>query len=164
MSINKFGDFSLINIGLLVTNDSELGEGPLGLIENAALSVVNGKIAWVGNSSSVDTSLPTVEANGQCLIPGFVDSHSHLIFAGDRSTEFAARMAGVPYSAGGIKVTTAATRSATADQLKDNAARLITEMQESGTTTIEIKSGYGLDVATEERSVKVAAELTSEVT
>ena len=164
MSINKSVDFSLVNIGLLVTNDAELGEGPLGLIENAALSVVNGKIAWVGNSSSVDKSLPTVEAYGKCVIPGFVDSHSHLIFAGDRSTEFAARMAGVPYSAGGIKVTTAATRSATADQLKDNAVRLISEMQESGTTTIEIKSGYGLDVATEERSVKVAAELTSEVT
>ena len=160
MSTNKTGDFSLVNIGLLVTNDSQLGNGPLGLVENAAVSVVDGKIAWIGNSNSADKSLPTVNANSQCVIPGFVDSHSHIIFAGDRSAEFAARMAGVPYSAGGIKVTTAATRSASSAQLKDNARRLIAEMQESGTTTIEIKSGYGLDVETEERSVKVAAELT----
>lgn len=164
MPTNKTEDFSLVNVGLLVTNDSQLGNGPLGIVENAAVSVVDGKIAWIGNSNLADKSLPTVNANSQCVIPGFVDSHSHIIFAGDRSAEFAARMAGVPYSAGGIKVTTAATRSASSAQLKDNALRLIAEMHESGTTTIEIKSGYGLDVETEERSVEVAAELTSEVT
>ena len=158
------GDFSLINIGQLVTNNSEVGEGQLGIINNAAISVVDGKVTWVGQSSSVDKSLQTFDAKGNCVIPGFVDSHSHIIFAGDRSTEFAARMAGIPYSAGGIKVTTAATRAASEAELKLNAQRLITEMQESGTTTIEIKSGYGLDVETEARSVKVASELTDEVT
>ena len=164
MPAKNSGDFSLTNIGLLVTNNPALGQGPLGQVENAAISVVDGKIAWVGQASKIDKSLPTLDANGQCVIPGFVDSHSHIIFAGDRSAEFAARMAGVPYSAGGIKVTTAATRSATEAQLKANAQRIISEMHESGTTTIEIKSGYGLDVATEERSVKVAAQLTDEVT
>lgn len=163
-SISPSSDFSLINIGQLVTNNSALGESELGILENAAITIVDGKIAWVGESSVADEGLPTVDAHGQSVIPGFVDSHSHIIFAGDRSEEFAARMAGVPYSAGGIKVTTAATRLATHEQLKQNAQRLITEMYEAGTTTIEIKSGYGLDVATEERSVKVAAELTSEVT
>ena len=164
MPAKNSGDFSLTNIGLLVTNNPALGQGPLGQVENAAISVVDGKVAWVGQASQVDKSLPTIDANGQCVIPGFVDSHSHIIFAGDRSAEFAARMAGVPYSAGGIKLTTAATRSASEAQLKANAQQLITEMHESGTTTIEIKSGYGLDIETEERSVKVAAQLTDEVT
>ena len=86
------------------------------------------------------------------------------MFAGDRSEEFAARMAGVPYSAGGIKVTTEATRKASDAELRTVAQSMIKEMQESGTTTIEIKSGYGLDVATEERSLRIAAELTDEVT
>lgn len=158
------GDFSLVNIGQLVTNDSSLGESELGLIENAAITVVAGKVAWVGDTTVVDKSLPQVDAKGNSVIPGFVDSHSHIIFGGDRSEEFAARMAGVPYSAGGIKVTMAATRAATNDQLKANAQALVNEMYESGTTTVEIKSGYGLDVETEKRSVEVAAELTDEVT
>ena len=164
MSKTPTGDFSLINIGQLVTNNSQLGEGQLGIIDNAAISIVDGKVAWVGQSSGVDKSLQSIDAKNQSVIPGFVDSHSHIIFAGDRSNEFAARMAGIPYSAGGIKVTTAATRKASEHDLKANAQRLITEMQESGTTTIEIKSGYGLDVETEKRSVKVASELTDEVT
>lgn len=164
MSKTPTGDFSLINIGQLVTNNSQLGEGQLGIINNAAISIVDGHVAWVGPTSNVDKSLQTIDANGECVIPGFVDSHSHIIFAGDRSNEFAARMAGIPYSAGGIKVTTAATRAASEQELKSNAQRLIAEMQESGTTTIEIKSGYGLDVETEKRSVKVASELTAEVT
>ena len=164
MSKTPTGDFSLINIGQLVTNNSEIGEGQLGIINNAAISFVDGKVAWVGQTSNVDKSLQAIDAKGDCVIPGFVDSHSHIIFAGDRSNEFAARMAGIPYSAGGIKVTTAATRSASEQELKSNAQRLIAEMQESGTTTIEIKSGYGLDVETEKRSVEVASELTDEVT
>jgi imidazolonepropionase len=157
-------DFSLVNIGQLVTNNSSLGTGELGVIENAAITVVAGKVTWVGASSAVDSSLPKVDAQGRSVLPGFVDSHSHIIFGGDRSQEFAARMAGVPYSAGGIKVTMAATRASSSEDLKANAQSLITEMYEAGTTTVEIKSGYGLDVETEKRSVQVAAQLTDEVT
>lgn len=158
------GDFSLTNIGQLVTNNTSLGDGELGIIQNAAITIVAGKVAWVGQTSEVDKSLPQVDAKSRAVIPGFVDSHSHIIFGGDRSEEFAARMAGVPYSAGGIKVTMAATRQATNAQLTANAHALMNEMYESGTTSVEIKSGYGLDVETEKRSVQVASELTDEVT
>ena len=157
-------DFSLVNIGQLVTNDANLGAGLLGVINDAALTVVNGKVAWVGSSKDVDKNYRQIDARGNCVIPGFVDSHSHIIFAGDRSSEFAARMAGIPYSAGGIKVTMQATRGATNEQLEQNAVSLINEMFEAGTTSVEIKSGYGLDVETEKRSVEVAAKLTQDVT
>jgi imidazolonepropionase len=156
--------FTLTNISQLVTNNSAIGDGDLGVITNAAITVTDGIVSWVGQASEADSSVPKTDVGGRSLIPGFVDSHSHLMFAGDRSEEFAARMAGVPYSAGGIKVTTEATRSASDDQLRDVARGLIKEMHESGTTTVEIKSGYGLDVATEERSVRIASELTDEVT
>jgi imidazolonepropionase len=156
--------FTLTNISQLVTNNSAIGDGDLGVITNAALTVTDGIVSWVGQASEADSSIPKTDVGGRTLIPGFVDCHSHLMFAGDRSQEFAARMAGVPYSAGGIKVTTSATRSASDDQLRNVARGLIKEMYESGTTTVEIKSGYGLDVATEERSVRIAAELTDEVT
>ena len=156
--------FTLTNISKLVTNNYAIGDGDLGVITNAAITVTDGIVSWVGQSSDADSSIPKTDVGGRALIPGFVDSHSHLMFAGDRSQEFAARMAGVPYSAGGIKVTTSATRSASDDQLRNVARGLIKEMHESGTTTVEIKSGYGLDVATEERSVRIASELTDEVT
>lgn len=156
--------FTLTNISQLVTNNSAIGDGDLGVITNAAITVTDGIVSWVGQASDADSSVQQTDVGGRSLIPGFVDSHSHLIFAGDRSAEFAARMAGVPYSAGGIKVTTDATRNASDDQLRTVARGLIKEMHESGTTTIEIKSGYGLDVATEERSVRIAAELTEDVT
>ncbi len=156
--------FTLTNISKLVTNNYAIGDGDLGVITNAAITVTDGIVSWVGQSSDADSSIPKTDVGGRTLIPGFVDSHSHLMFAGDRSQEFAARMAGVPYSAGGIKVTTSATRSASDDQLRNVARGLIKEMHESGTTTVEIKSGYGLDVATEERSVRIASELTDEVT
>jgi len=156
--------FTLTNISQLVTNNSAIGDSDLGVITNAAITVTDGIVSWVGQTSEADSSSPKTDVGGRSLIPGFVDSHSHLMFAGDRSEEFAARMAGVPYSAGGIKVTTEATRSASDDQLRKVAKSLIQEMQESGTTTVEIKSGYGLDVVTEERSVRIAAELTDEVT
>lgn len=157
-------DFSLVNIGQLVTNDANVGAGLLGVLNDAALTVVNGKVAWVGSSKDVDKNYRQIDARGNCVIPGFVDSHSHIIFAGDRSSEFAARMAGIPYSAGGIKVTMQATRGATNEQLEQNAISLIKEMFEAGTTSVEIKSGYGLDVETEKRSVEVAAKLTQDVT
>ncbi len=91
------------------------------------------------------------------MIPGFVDSHSHLVFAGDRAAEFEARMTGAAYSAGGIRSTVRDTRSATDEQLTANVARLVAEMRRQGTTTVEIKSGYGLTVADEARSLRIAA-------
>ena len=156
--------FTLTNISQLVTNNSALGDGQLGVINDAAITVTDGIVSWVGQSSQADSSVPKTDVGGRSLIPGFVDSHSHIMFAGDRSEEFAARMAGAPYSAGGIKVTTEATRKASDAELRTVAQSMIKEMHESGTTTIEIKSGYGLDVATEERSLRIAAELTDEVT
>jgi imidazolonepropionase len=156
--------FTLTNISQLVTNNSALGDGQLGVINDAAITVTDGIVSWVGQSSQADSSVPKTDVGGRSLIPGFVDSHSHIMFAGDRSEEFAARMAGVPYSAGGIKLTTEETRKASDAELRTVAQSMIKEMQESGTTTVEIKSGYGLDVATEERSLRIAAELTDEVT
>jgi imidazolonepropionase len=154
--------FALKNISQLVTNDPNLGEGLLGVVNDAAVSIENGVVTWVGRSAEAPGD--ALDVAGRSVIPGFVDSHSHIIFSGDRSQEFAARMAGVPYTAGGIKVTTSATRTASNDVLLANAKSIIAEMHEQGTTTIEIKSGYGLDVETEKRSVEIAAELTDEVT
>jgi imidazolonepropionase len=149
-------------IGLLVTNDPELGEGPLGIVRDAALVVADGRITAVERSGvAADERL---DAGGRCLIPGFVDSHTHLIFAGDRSAEFAARMAGRPYEAGGIRLTTEATRAASDAELRALAAARRAEARRAGITHIEVKSGYGLDVATERRSCELAAELTDDVT
>jgi len=145
------------NIGLLVTHNEERPERT-----NAALVIDDGVVAWVGEGSPAADE--RIDAGGRCVVPGFVDSHSHLIFAGDRSGEFEARMAGRRYEAGGIRRTVAATRAATDDELLANARRLVAEARAQGTTTIEIKSGYGLSVADEERSVRLAATLTSEVT
>jgi imidazolonepropionase len=105
-----------------------------------------------------------VDAGGRAVLPGFVDSHAHLVFAGERGAEFAARMAGLPYSAGGIAGTVAATRAASDADLRANLARLAAEMLAQGTTTFECKSGYGLTVADEARSLALAAEVTAEVT
>ncbi len=105
-----------------------------------------------------------LDLHGATVIPGFVDSHAHLVFAGDRSAEFAARMNGEPYTGGGIRTTVAATREASDEQLDAGVDRLVREARSQGTTTIEIKSGYGLTVAQERRSVRIAAQHTSEVT
>jgi imidazolonepropionase len=149
----------LDEIGLLVTNDAELGE-----ISDAALVVEGGRVAWVGRRADTPAGDARVGAGGGTVIPGFVDSHAHLVFAGDRAEEFAARMSGRPYTAGGIRTTVAATRAASDEVLAANAARLVAEMRRQGTTTVEIKSGYGLTVADEARSLAVARELTSETT
>jgi len=98
------------------------------------------------------------------VLPGFVDSHSHLVFAGDRAAEFAARMAGESYAAGGIRTTVAATREATDEQLTSHVARLVQEMTRQGTTTVEIKSGYGLTTKDEARSLAIARQFTDETT
>ncbi len=153
------------NIGELVTNDSSLGDGsPIGALSDAALVVQGGRVSWVGQRDQAPEADSLVDVAGAAVIPGFVDSHSHLVFAGDRAGEFAARMAGRPYSAGGIQSTVAATRQAPDEVLAANVARLVTEMARQGTTTIEVKSGYGLTVADEVRSLAIAAEFTPETT
>lgn len=147
------------NIGLLVTNESERPER-----ENAALVIDGGTVAWVGDAGSTPDADEFIDAEGRCVIPGFVDSHSHIVFAGDRSAEFEHRMTGQPYAAGGIRTTVAATRAASDAELATNAARLVAEMRAQGTTTVEIKSGYGLTTADEARSLAIAVSLTSETT
>ena len=150
------------NIGLLVTNDEAIGEGPLGIVREAALVVADGRVAAVEPvGAEADDRL---DAGGRCLIPGFVDSHTHLIFAGDRSAQFAARMAGRDYEAGGIRVTTDATRAASDDVLRALAAARRAEGLRAGITHLEIKSGYGLTTDEERRMLEVAAGETPETT
>jgi imidazolonepropionase len=151
------------NIGCLFTN-SDVGSSPLGEICNAAIVVEDGLVAWVGEAKNAPAADSQIDLQNQTVIPGFVDSHAHLMFSGARAEEFSARMQGQSYSAGGIKTTVAATREATDSQLEANLARLVAEMHASGITTFETKSGYGLDVATESRSLAIAAKHTSETT
>ncbi|GAB1645282.1 imidazolonepropionase [Krasilnikovia sp. MM14-A1259] len=151
-------------IGELVTNDPAAGEGPLGIVRDAAVLVDGDRVAWVGPRSAAPAADTRLDADGAAVLPGFVDSHAHLIFAGDRAAEFAARMAGEPYTGGGIGTTVAATRAAGDDELRASARRLVAEALRQGTTTIEIKSGYGLSVPDEARSLRIAAELTDETT
>ncbi|MDP3966865.1 MAG: imidazolonepropionase [Nocardioides sp.] len=151
-------------IGELVTNDPETGEGPLGVVTDAAVIVEHGRVAWVGTAGSAPAADTHYDAGGRAVLPGFVDSHSHLVFAGDRAAEFEARMAGRRYEAGGIRTTVAATRAATDEQLTAGVARLVAEMRRQGTTTVEVKSGYGLTVRDEARSLAVARQFTDETT
>jgi imidazolonepropionase len=144
-------------IGELVTQD-----GPAR--RDAAVVVEGDRIAWIGPAADAPAADERIDADGAAVIPGFVDSHAHLMFAGDRAAEFAARMAGAKYTGGGIRTTVAATRAAGDYQLLANARRLTAEMRRQGTTTVEIKSGYGLTVADEERSLRLARELTGETT
>lgn len=153
------------NIAELVTNDATLGDGsPLGIVTDAAIVVDDGIVAWVGPRAQAPDADAHVDLGGGAVIPGFVDSHAHLVFAGDRSAEFAARMAGQPYDGGGIATTMAATRSATDAELAANVGRLVDELRRGGVTTFETKSGYGLSTPDEARSLRVACEFTSETT
>jgi imidazolonepropionase len=151
------------NIGQLVTNDPER-DGLLGLIEDAAVVIENDRIAWVGPAADAPAATTRTDAAGAALMPGYVDSHTHLVFGGDRAAEFEARMAGRPYSAGGIRSTVSATHDATDAELRARLSGFVGELRGQGTTTMEIKSGYGLGVADEERLVRLAAEVTTEVT
>jgi imidazolonepropionase len=159
----------ITNIGELITNApldavSVASPGPYAALADAAIVLADGHVAWAGPAAQAPMADSRVDAGGRAVLPGFVDSHAHLVFAGERGAEFAARMAGRPYSAGGIRGTVAATRAAGDDQLRANLARLGAEMLGQGTTTFECKSGYGLTVADEARSVALAAEVTPEVT
>jgi imidazolonepropionase len=153
------GSTLIDGIGLLVTNEPDRPER-----ENAALVIEEGIVTWVGDAADAPAADTRIDAEGRCVIPGFVDSHSHLIFAGDRSDEFAARMTGQKYAAGGIRRTVGLTRQATDAELAANAGRLVAEMRAQGTTTVEIKSGYGLTTADEARALRIAGELTPETT
>jgi imidazolonepropionase len=161
----------ITNIGSLVTNDPSLsatGGGsrdPLGLIPGAAAVVIDGdRVAWVGDARKAPATDNRLDAGGRALLPGFVDSHSHLLFAGDRGAEFAARMSGRPYTAGGIRTTVAATRAATDADIAATLTRFLGEALRQGTTTQETKSGYGLTVHDEARALEIAARHTDEVT
>jgi imidazolonepropionase len=159
----------ITNIGELVTNaapgdDPARGPGSFAALTGAALVVDDGRVAWTGPAGKAPAADEAVDCGGRAVLPGFVDSHAHLVFAGERSAEFAARMAGTPYQAGGIRSTVAATRAAPDEALRANLARLTREMLAQGTTTLECKSGYGLTVADEARAVALAAEVTPEVT
>jgi len=152
----------LTGIGLLATQDVSTEHAAE--LTGAALVIDGGLISWVGKANRAPEADSAVDVGGRCVLPGFVDSHAHLVFAGDRSAEFAARMSGSPYEAGGIQSTVTATRAATDERLRANLSRLGAELHAAGVTTFECKSGYGLDVATEQRSVRLAAEQTPEVT
>jgi len=153
----------ITGIGELVTNDPER-DGLLGIVTDAAVVVEGDRVAWVGPAAGAPAADAAVDAGGRAVLPGFVDSHSHLVFAGDRAQEFAARMSGTPYAAGGIRTSVAATRAATDEELLSRAARLVQEMLRQGTTTVEIKSGYGLTTRDEARSLAVARQLTEHTT
>ena len=154
------------DIGCLVTNDPVFDGTPLGIISDAALGVTDGKVSWIGTAGEAKTSdyQNVVSTKGKAVIPGFIDSHNHLIFAGDRASEFSARMQGQPYAAGGINYTVEQTRNASDDQLRANVAALVNEGLTSGTTSVEIKSGYGLTIADELRSLQIAREFSDETT
>ncbi|MFF9124203.1 imidazolonepropionase [Streptomyces sp. NPDC014889] len=155
----------ITNIATLVTNDPSLGDGsPLGLVRDAAVVIEGDHVVWTGESRKAPTTDNRVDAGGRAVIPGFVDSHSHLVFAGDRTEEFNARMSGRAYSAGGIRTTVAATRAATDAELEANLTHYLAEALRQGTTTFETKSGYGLTVADEARALRIAAAHTDEVT
>jgi imidazolonepropionase len=153
----------ITGIGELVTCDGT-GDDGLGIQTGAAVVVNEERIAWTGSARSAPAADRQVDLDGRTLIPGFVDSHSHLVFAGDRGAEFVARMAGEPYDGGGITSTVDATRSASADELAALVAGRVAEMRDQGTTTVEIKSGYGLSVSEEVRSLVVARQFTTETT
>jgi imidazolonepropionase len=166
----------ITRIGELVTNapgtaggadgadGADAGPGRFAVLHDAALVIEGDRIAWTGPSSGAPAADAAVDAAGRAVLPGFVDSHAHLVFAGERSAEFAARMAGRGYAAGGIRSTVAATRAATEAELRAGLRRLAGELLAQGTTTFECKSGYGLTVPDEARSVALAAEVTDEVT
>lgn len=152
----------LDNIGLLVTNDPRHDDGPLGLLRNASVVVADERIVSVGAAGQVADRC--IDVAGACVVPGFVDSHTHLVFAGDRGDEFAARMAGQPYAAGGIRTSVAATRAASIGELTRLAGSRRAEARRAGITTIEIKSGYGLTPHDEARCLQVGETLTTDTT
>jgi imidazolonepropionase len=149
----------ITGIGELTTNDPELGK-----LHDAALVLDGDKVSWVGSAAEAPSADERVDVGGRAVLPGWVDSHTHLVFAGDRTAEFEARMAGKAYRAGGIAVTVGATRAASDEELAANLRRHVGEAVSQGTTCVETKTGYGLTVEDEARSARIAAEVADEVT
>ncbi|SEB32359.1 imidazolonepropionase [Amycolatopsis tolypomycina] len=149
----------ITGIGELTTNDPALGR-----LTDAALVLDGARVTWVGPAASAPDADERVDVDGRAVLPGWVDSHTHLVFAGDRTAEFEARMAGKPYTAGGIAITVGATREASDEQLAANLRRHVDEAARQGTTCLETKTGYGLTVADEARSARIAGEVADEVT
>ena len=147
------------NIGTLVTWDHETP-----VITEAALVVDPGGVAWSGPASAAPAADERLDAHGGCVIPGFVDAHTHLVFAGDRAQEFEHRLTGESYTAGGIRSTVAATRAASTTELQSRASMLVAEALRSGTTTVEVKSGYGLTIDDERRCLEIARTITPHAT
>jgi imidazolonepropionase len=161
-------DFALRGVGRLVTCSSDLGDGPLGVIENGALAASEGVVRWVGPESELQSvdfadAATEVDARGNAVVPGLVDCHTHLVFAGDRAEEFAARLAGKPYEAGGVRATVEATRAASDEELARLADDRLRSFLSFGVTTVEAKSGYGLTPEHERRLLEVAARATGPV-
>ena len=150
----------ITNIGQLITNSSP----DLGIIENAALVIEAGKVVWSGPNTNAPIADNNIDAKGGVVTPGFVDSHTHAIFAGDRSKDYVARMSGTKYATGGIKTTVASTRAASIAELKNRTQELLSKCKRYGTTTVEIKSGYGLDIESEVKILQVAKSFTEECT
>lgn len=147
----------ITGIATLVSNDGDP-------TSDQAVVVEDGLVAWVGPDAQAPAADDKLDLAGRTLLPAFVDSHSHLVFAGDRSAEFTARMTGARYDGGGIATTVSATRAASDDELRALVAGRVAEMRSQGTGVVEIKSGYGLDLENELRSLRIAAEFTDEVT
>ena len=150
-------------IGELTTNVARDGD-PCGTMHNAAVRIEAGRVAWVGEARYAEPADTVIDVAGAAVIPGFVDSHTHLVFGGDRAEEFSARMTGTPYAAGGIRTTVAATRAASDAALRTRLHGFVAECLSQGTTTLEIKTGYGLDVESEAKLARLAREVTEEVT
>jgi imidazolonepropionase len=150
-------------IGLLVTNDPTIGDGPLGVRRDAAVVIDGEHVVEIADAGTIAAD-ERIDADGRCVIPGFVDSHTHLVFAGDRGDEFAARMAGAPYAAGGIRTTVDATRAASDDELIDLASMRRREAARAGITALEIKSGYGLTAHDEARCLRIGRWFTNDTT
>jgi imidazolonepropionase len=153
----------LTDIGELTTNDPAHG-GLLGVIPDAAVVISDGRVGWIGSAASAPPADLRRSLGGRAVLPAFVDSHTHLVFAGDRSAEFEARMAGSPYEGGGISVTVGHTIAASDEQLRALLAARMAELRALGTGTVEIKSGYGLSVEQEVRLLRLAGEVTDETT
>ena len=150
----------ITGIGELTTSDGDNVAG-------AALVLDGERVAWVGSAAGAPPADEAVDVEGRAVLPGWVDSHTHLVFAGDRAAEFAARSAGVRYTAGGIMDTVTATRAASDAELAATLRRHAAEAIRQGTTCLETKTGYGLTVPDEERSARIAAaasDVVDEVT
>ncbi|HEV7958551.1 MAG TPA: amidohydrolase family protein, partial [Acidimicrobiales bacterium] len=155
----------ICNISELTTNDPTLGdETRLGRLHDAAVVVDDEVVLWVGRNGEAPDADVMIDAEGRAVIPGFVDSHTHLVFAGERSDEFEARMAGRRYDGGGIMRTVSATRDASVEELGDGTRRRVADLFAGGVTTIEIKSGYELTVEGERRLLEVASKFSEDLT